>query len=356
MNLNTEIFFKLRSDYYDRRAKITEFNKQNRWRKRGIGVSVMTYPTVYVFSWSTFIAIYHGDGTVAISHTGVEIGQGINTKVTQLVAHILGIPLDMVSVAPHDSIVSANFTITGGSIATEAVCVAAKMACERILERLKPIRANKPNAPWLEIIREAWVQQIDLTEKQTYKGKDAKGYDIVGCACAELEVDVLTGNLQISRVDIHEDVGKSISPLVDVGQIEGAFMMGVGYWLTEKMDFDRRTGELMTNRTWTYKVPGAKDIPIDFRVKFLQNVNNEGFLSAKATGESPLNLSIVAMFALRHAIDAMREDNGKTEKWYRLGKFEQTFSVVRFSFQFFAFRILIQERPIHQTSFSPLPK
>lgn len=98
-------------------------------------------------------------------------------------------------------------------------------------------------------------------------------------------------------------------------------MMGVGYWLSEKLDFNRQTGELVTNRTWTYKVPGPKDIPIDFRIKFLENVSSEGIFGSKATGEPPLTLSIVAMFALRHAIDAIRDDNSKTEKWYRLGKF-----------------------------------
>lgn len=96
-------------------------------------------------------------------------------------------------------------------------------------------------------------------------------------------------------------------------------MMGVGYWLTERLEYDRQTGELVTNRTWTYKVPGAKDIPIDFRVKFLQGVNGEGIFGSKATGEPPLTLSIVVQFALRHAIDAVRLDSKKTEKWFSMG-------------------------------------
>lgn len=95
--------------------------------------------------------------------------------------------------------------------------------------------------------------------------------------------------------------------------------MGVGYWLTEKLIYDGQTGELLTNRTWSYKVPGAKDIPIDFRVKFLQNVNNEGVLGSKSTGEPALTLSIVVMFALRHAIDSVRLDNGLRGTWYQLG-------------------------------------
>lgn len=95
--------------------------------------------------------------------------------------------------------------------------------------------------------------------------------------------------------------------------------MGIGYWLTEKLIYDQQTGELLTNRTWTYKVPGAKDIPIDFRVKFLQNVNNDGIFGSKATGEPAFCLSIVVVFALRHAIDSVRFDNGNDEKWYHLG-------------------------------------
>lgn len=101
--------------------------------------------------------------------------------------------------------------------------------------------------------------------------------------------------------------------------------MGVGYWLTEELDYDQQTGALLTNRTWTYKVPGAKDIPIDFRIKFLQNINNEGIFSSKATGEPAFTLSVVTIFALRHAIDSIRDDNGITKKWYRLGHYHSFF-------------------------------
>lgn len=96
--------------------------------------------------------------------------------------------------------------------------------------------------------------------------------------------------------------------------------MGIGYWLTEKLIYDGQTGELLTNRTWTYKVPGAKDIPIDFRIKFLQNVNNEGVFGSKATGEPAFTLACSVVFALRHAIDSVRSDNGTAQKWYRLGR------------------------------------
>lgn len=175
-------------------------------------------------------------------------------------------------------------------------------------------------ASWPEVVIQAFVEGVELTEKQSFTNADKKPYDVIGCACAELEIDVLTGNWQILRVDIVEDTGKSISPLVDIGQIEGAFVMGLGYWLTEKLDYDRQTGELITNRTWTYKVPGAKDIPIDFRIKLLQHVNNDGPFSSKATGEPAFTLAIVVTFALRHAIDAVHMDNDHSKKWYGLGR------------------------------------
>lgn len=98
--------------------------------------------------------------------------------------------------------------------------------------------------------------------------------------------------------------------------------MGIGYWLTEKLIYNEM-GELLTNRTWNYKVPGAKDIPIDFRVKFIQNARNDsnvGIFGSKATGEPAITLSVVVVFALRHALDSVRLDNGLTEKWYHLGK------------------------------------
>lgn len=95
--------------------------------------------------------------------------------------------------------------------------------------------------------------------------------------------------------------------------------MGAGYWLTEKLNYDGQTGELVTNRTWTYKVPGAKDIPIDFRIKFLQGINNDGIFGSKATGEPALCMSVVVVFALRQAIDAVHFDNGNPNEWYRLG-------------------------------------
>lgn len=189
-----------------------------------------------------------------------------------------------------------------------------------LLERMKPIRDGHPDAPWEMIVKLSYVKHIDLCAEAQYKADELKGYFIWGLSCAELEVDILTGNVQIKRVDILEDTGESMSPGVDVGQIEGAFVMGIGYYLTEALVYDDASGALLTNRTWTYKPPGAKDIPIDFRVNFLHgSANPVGVLRSKATGEPALNMAIVVLFALRNALRAARSDAGLQDGWIPLG-------------------------------------
>lgn len=178
------------------------------------------------------------------------------------------------------------------------------------------------DATWPTITEAAHLSGIDLTARYEFKPTDAKPYDVFGCTCAEIELDTLTGNLLINRVDLMEDTGDSMSPLVDVGQVEGAFIMGLGYWLSEELIYDRQTGELLTNRTWNYKPPGAKDIPIDFRISFPKNNPNSraGVLRSKATGEPALCMAVVVPFALRHALDSARKDGGSKDAWYQLGK------------------------------------
>lgn len=149
-----------------------------------------------------------------------------------------------------------------------------KKACEELLERMKPVRDELNNPEWKKLVKESHRRLIELSCKTQVRAGDIPEYTIYGCSCAEVEIDLLSGNVQLRRVDVLEDVGESMSPGIDVGQVEGAYVMGIGYWLTENVIFGREKGELLTNRTWTYKAPGAKDIPVDFRIKFLKNSSN----------------------------------------------------------------------------------
>ncbi|XP_031619418.1 xanthine dehydrogenase-like isoform X2 [Contarinia nasturtii] len=310
-------------DYYERRKEVDRYNARNRWRKRGIGFIQMKYPIVYVGPFSAYVAIYHGDGTVIVSHGGIEVGQGINTKSAQIAAFALNIPVEMVQVKASNNETAPNSFYTAANVASDSVCLATKRACEILLKRIKPIRDRMPeNAKWQEIVEACHQNYVDLTARHTFFPIDAKPYFVYGCACAEIEWDSLTGNQQIQRVDLIEDTGRSLSPLIDCGQVEGSFVMGLGYWLTEKYVYNRLTGQLVTNRTWNYKVPGAKDIPIDFRVKFIEteNTNNRvGVLRSKATGEPAVALSHVVVCALRHALQSVLKDNGQADQFLPLG-------------------------------------
>ncbi|XP_037049555.1 xanthine dehydrogenase-like [Bradysia coprophila] len=306
-------------DFDERKQKIEEFNRNNRWRKRGIAFVPMEYPQPYFGMYPAIVAIYPEDGTVAVAHGGVECGQGINTKVAQVVAHCLNIPLSYVSVKRMDNVVGANSFCTGGSMTSEALCMAVKKACETLLERMKPVRDELGDPKWNVLTQACYDKLVDLSCKSIFDKNEVTEYTIWGCSCAEVEVDILTGNLKLTRVDILEDTGESMSPGIDVGQVEGAFVMGIGYWLTESVVYGTEKGELLTNRTWTYKPPGAKDIPVDFRVTFLHNSSNAaGVLRSKATGEPPLCMSIVVIFALRHALESARKDAGITD-WFEMG-------------------------------------
>lgn len=140
---------------------------------------------------------------------------------------------------------------------------------------MRPVRdAQKPGYTWSELVATCYDKQIDLRATVQFKDTDLAAYSIYGVTAAEVEVDILTGVFQLRRVDLWEDVGESMSPLVDVGQVEGAFIMGLGYWCTEELVYDRMDGRLLTDRTWNYKPPGALDIPVDFRIKFLRRSPN----------------------------------------------------------------------------------
>ncbi|KAH8327481.1 hypothetical protein KR074_004617, partial [Drosophila pseudoananassae] len=244
---------------------------------------------------------------------------GMNTKVAQVAAYTLGIDLSFIKVESSDTINGANSMVTGGAVGSESLCFAVRKACDTLNDRLKAVK--KDGASWVETVEAAYAKSINLIASDHYKEGDMQNYHVYGLALTEIELDVLTGNNQITRVDILEDAGESLSPYIDVGQVEGAFVMCLGYWLSEQLVYDRETGRLLTNRTWNYKPPGAKDIPIDFRIELIQkpNPNGAGFMRSKATGEPPCCLAVSVVFALQQALQSARQDAGLPREWVRLG-------------------------------------
>lgn len=209
------------SDYDERLKEVKEFNNKNRWRKRALKLMPMNYELFYIGPYNSLVSIYHADGSVAISHGGIEMGQGINTKVAQVCAYTLGIPLEKISVKPSSSFTSPNAMATGASVGSECVSFATMKACEIILERLAPVREKMDNPSWDDLIQKAYTLGVDLQACYMYSSKDdVKSYDVYGVCALEVEVDILTGNHDIRRVDLLEDTGRSLSPKIDVAQVE----------------------------------------------------------------------------------------------------------------------------------------
>lgn len=151
---------KQKTDYDKRATAIENFNKNNRWKKKAIEISVQSFPVEFYGNYSALVSIYRGDGTVTITTGGIEMGQGANTKAAQVCAYELGIPLDYVSVIPHYSFTAANNVFSGSSITSESVCYSIIKACGMLKERLAPIKAKMPDASWKDVIKAAGEELV----------------------------------------------------------------------------------------------------------------------------------------------------------------------------------------------------
>lgn len=310
------------ADVDARKADIETFNKTNKWKKRGLAVMPQMWPYMppSVYPFSCMVSINCRDGTVMVSHGGVESGQGINTKVAQCAAYELGIPLEMIAIKGSTTHTNANSQCTGGSLGSDITSFCVSTACKNLKDRLEAFRQTleKPDISWAELVNQAYFSGIDICERYVNKTDEVKSYGVFGVAATEVELDVLTGQFLVLRTDIIEDAGRSLSPMVDVGQVEGGFVMGQGLFTTEEPLYDPVTGQRLTNSTWHYKPPLAQDIPVDFRVTLLQNSPNPvGVQLSKVTGEPPLVLSFSVVMALRQAITSARADGGTTG-WFQM--------------------------------------
>uniref|UniRef100_K3WQ62 Aldehyde oxidase/xanthine dehydrogenase second molybdopterin binding domain-containing protein n=1 Tax=Globisporangium ultimum (strain ATCC 200006 / CBS 805.95 / DAOM BR144) TaxID=431595 RepID=K3WQ62_GLOUD len=205
-----------------------------------------------------------------------------------------------------------NSESTGGSSTSESIVNAILMCCEEINKRMKSINDNHPDAPWAKRVQLANTAGIQLyAVAQSYSELPAPtdttttlfNYFVYAAACSEVEVDILTGEINVLRSELVYDCGISLNPAIDIGQIEGGFIMGIGLYLEEQVEYERDTGVLLTQGTWEYKVPCSKDIPEKLKVTLLENAfNKNGILNSKATGEPPYALATSVYFAVKHAL------------------------------------------------------
>lgn len=213
------------SDYDKRQQYIEDFNKNNHWRKRAMKILPMTYDLFYLGPYNCIVSIYQADGTVSITHGGTEMGQGINTKVAQVCAYVLGISMEKIIVKPSSSLTSPNSMATGGSVGSECVAYATVKACEILNDRLNPVKVELNNSNWEEIIKKAYQLGIDLQASYMFSlNEPVKPYLIYGVVIMEVEVDILTGNYDIIRVDLLEDTGRSLNPEIDVAQVNKIYL------------------------------------------------------------------------------------------------------------------------------------
>jgi len=334
-------------DFPSRHAAIEEFNSKNKWTKRGVSLTPtkfgIAFTSRFMNQGGALVHLYT-DGTILISHGGTEMGQGLHTKVCQVAAQAFGVPLESVYINDTSTDKVANTQPTAASMSTDMYGMATLDACKKILDRLKPIRERLGNQVSLrEIANAAFFERIELSATGFFALDESRcGYDFgpppddvssdapenqwrgnpfnyftQGVVSCEVEIEVLTGNHRILRSDILVDVGSSINPVIDIGQIEGAFIQGVGWCTLEEViyaDDDhtwiRPAGKVFTSGPGTYKIPAFNDVPEEFNVSLMEDVDNPVAVhSSKAVGEPPFFLGCSVFFAIKEAVRAARSEN-----------------------------------------------
>ncbi|KAJ1293275.1 hypothetical protein BS78_01G055100 [Paspalum vaginatum] len=315
------MFDKLASspEYQQRAAMVEHFNRSNKWKKRGISCVPITYE-VQLRPTPGKVSIMN-DGSIAVEVGGVEIGQGLWTKVKQMTAFGLGqlcsdgdeCLLDKVRVIQADTLSMIQGGFTGGSTTSETSCEAVRQSCAALVERLKPIKENlKAKAgtvEWSDLIAQASMESVNLSA-HAYWTPDPTftSYLNYGAAISEVEIDVLTGATTILRSDLVYDCGQSLNPAVDLGQVEGAFVQGVGFFTNEEYTTNS-DGLVIHDGTWKYKIPTVDNIPKQFNVELINSARDQKrVLSSKASGEPPLLLASSVHCAMREAIRAARKE------------------------------------------------
>jgi xanthine dehydrogenase large subunit len=327
------------SEYGRRREDIDAFNDESPVLKRGIALTPVKFGisfTVTHLNQAGALLHVYTDGSVHLNHGGTEMGQGLMTKVAQLVADELQVDLDAVKISATNTGKVPNTSATAASAGTDlngAAALAAarttkgrlieflaehfKVAPEAVAFRRNEVRAGEHAMSFAELARLAHRHRVQLsatgfyrTPKIWYDRARARGrpfyYFAYGAAVSEVVIDTLTGEYRLLRADLLHDVGRSINAAIDMGQIEGGFVQGVGWLTTEELCWNAR-GELTTHAPSTYKIPTASDLPADFRVRiFERGENREQVVGrSKAVGEPPLMLGISVFHAINDAVASL---------------------------------------------------
>jgi len=319
---------KMESEYEKRQKEIEAFNKGNKWRRRGLAIIPtkfgISFTALFLNQAGALVHIYH-DGSILVAHGGVEMGQGLHTKMTQIAAQALGVPLDNVYISETATNTVANASSTAASASSDLNGFAIYNACEQLNKRLAPYREKLgAEATMKDLAHAAYFDRVNLSAQGFYKTPEIgytwgenKGkmffYFTQGVSAAEVEVDLLTGSWTCLRADVKMDVGQSINPSIDYGQIQGAFIQGLGLFTMEESLWLRATGQLATRGPGNYKIPGFRDIPQQWNVSLLKDVTWENLRTiqrSRGVGEPPLFMGSVVFFAIRDAIRSARRHEG----------------------------------------------
>ena len=312
------------SRYRERRAEISAFNDASPVLKRGIAFTPVKFGISFnVNHYNQAGALVHvyTDGSVLVNHGGTEMGQGVNTKVAQVVAHELRIPLAAVRCTATDTQKIANTSATAASTGADLNGKAAQDAARKIRARLDVLAdakfSGRRDMPFIELVQAAYVARVQLWsdgfyatpglswDRATMTGKPFF-YFAYGAAVSEVIVDTLTGEHKLLAVDVLHDVGTSLNPAIDIGQVEGAFIQGYGWLTMEELVWHPKTGALLTHAPSTYKIPTANDTPAHFKVALYDAPNPADTIHrSKAVGEPPLLLPFSALLAIRDAVSAV---------------------------------------------------
>jgi xanthine dehydrogenase large subunit len=326
------------SQYRARRAGIDAFNAASPVLKKGLALTPVKFGIAFNVSHlnqAGALGHVYVDGSVLVNHGGTEMGQGVNTKVMQVVAHELGVDMARVRISATDTSKVANTSATAASTGADLNGKAAQDAARQIRERLAAhaaktygcdagevrfaadtVFAGGHELAFPELVQAAYFARVQLwsdgyyaTPGLSWDSKTMTGnpfqYFAYGAAVSEVVVDTLTGEWKLLRADCLYDAGKSLNPAIDIGQVEGAFMQGMG-WLTTEELWWNAGGKLMTHAPSTYKIPAVSDCPADFRVRLFENANvADSIHRSKAVGEPPLLLPFSVFFAIRDAISAV---------------------------------------------------